>query len=69
MNLLNLDSSASLLANKSDIGYEQDYKQEKFDEIDNVKQLDNWQRASALELPFKVLDVDKSIKYRPKVNR
>ena len=69
MNLLNLDSSASFLANKSDIGYEQDYKQEKFDEIDNVKQLDNWQRASALELPFKVLDVDKSIKYRPKVNR
>ena len=69
MALLNLDSSSRLLATKSELGYEQDHKRDKADEINNVKDLDNWQRASALELPFKVLDLDKSIKYRPKVNR
>jgi hypothetical protein len=69
MALLNLDSTASLLSNKYDFGYEQNFKQEKEEEISNVKELDNWQQAPGLELPFKVLDQDKNIKYRPKVSR
>ena len=67
MTLLNLDSSASLLSNKYDFGYETNLKLEREEEVNNVKNLDDWQRAPELELPFKVLDLDKSIKYRPKV--
>ena len=68
--LLNLDPSVNLFSNKNDIGYEYDPKQEKQDEIEDVKHLDSWKRATPLEVPFKVLDLaDKTIKYRPKVTR
>jgi hypothetical protein len=66
--LLNLDSAAQILSNKYDFGYEHNFKQEKEEEISRVRDLDNWQQATPLEIPFRVLDQDKNIKYRPKVS-
>lgn len=66
MDFLNLDSSVPNFSNKYDFGYEINYNLEKQDEIDNVKLLDNWKGTTPLELPFKVLDLDKSIRYRPR---
>ena len=72
INMLNLNPNhlASLFSNKRDYGYETNPKIEKYDEMNNVKDLDKWRAASPLQIPFKVLDLpDKTIKYRPKVTR
>ncbi len=69
MSLLNIDP-ASMYEAKSEYGYEPITDLERFDDINDVKNLDGFKKTAPLELPFKVLDLaDKSIKYRPKVTR
>jgi hypothetical protein len=68
--LLDLDPNDSLFKYRKDLNYEHDVHKEYLNEIDNVKNLDNWKPASKLDVPFKVLDVvDKNHKYRPKVTK
>jgi hypothetical protein len=45
-------------------------KEEYFNEVQNVRSLDEWKAAQALKAPFKVVNrEDKTTKYRPRINR
>jgi hypothetical protein len=70
LNVKDREISLNLFSNDSSFGYEQDARSIKIEEIREVENLDNWVHTDPPIMPFKVLDLaDKTIKYRPKVNR
>lgn len=68
--LLNIRPSTTTSFNKNDLEYDPDELDNKRNQINLVKTLDDWQPAAPLKPPFKVLDLDEKMgKYRPKVTK
>jgi hypothetical protein len=70
-NLLDYVPNMFSFDNTDDYDLTDNLKREEYtNEIDNVRQLDDWKAALPLKPPFKVVNrEDKSTKYRPRINR